>query len=239
MRLRRTLAGACAVALLAGAAAARDRDDRKGPPHGPGWADPGDVISAEIAFARLAREKGQWTAFRATAARGAQQFAPGPVRAADFLKGRKDPAVAAQWQPHAVWIACDGSYAVTRGAWQDGKQAGWFMTVWQRQERGDYRWVLDQGGDLAQPLAAPDFLTAKVAECPARRRDDGKGKPAPAPASAPAPADWLSGRSADGTLRWTTRLGADGMRTGARQFAVTMQVDGAMAEVARAETGGS
>lgn len=232
MRARLALAAGFVLALLTGVAGAQERGARKGPPHGIGWADPGDVISAEIAFARLAREKGQWTAFRATAAKGAQQFAPGPVRAAEFLKGRKDPAVAVNWQPHAVWMACDGSYAVTRGAWQDGDRTGWFMTVWQRQARGDYRWVLEQGGYLAVPLATPEFLTAKVADCPTPSRVD-NGKPASTPQ--PPPADWLSGRSTDGSLGWSTELAADGVRTGARRFAVSMRIDGAMAEVARAE----
>jgi len=232
MPARRALAAGFALVLLAGTAGAQARDGRKGPPHGPGWGDPGDVISAEIAFARLARDKGQWTAFRATAAKGAQQFAPGPVRTAEFLKGRKDPAVALNWQPHAAWMACDGTYAVTRGAWQDGDRAGWFMTVWQRQARGDYKWVLEQGGDLSVPIAAPEFLTAKVAECPARHGTEDDARTTTPP---PLPADWLSGRSADGTLTWTTGLAPDGMRTGARQFAVSLRIDGAMVEVARAD----
>ncbi len=65
-------------------------------------ANPGDVIAAESAFARLALEKGQWAAFRATAAAGAEMFVPQRVKAADWLKGRAEPAVAVKWQPNSV-----------------------------------------------------------------------------------------------------------------------------------------
>ncbi|MBU6266036.1 MAG: hypothetical protein KGN34_00765 [Sphingomonadales bacterium] len=220
--------------LAATAAPAQERvDPRKGPPHGPGWADPSDVLAAEIAFSRLAQDKGQWTAFRATAAPNAQQFNNGPVRVADDLKGRKDPPVAVKWQPHAVWMACDGSYAVTRGAWQGPKATGWFITVWQRQKKGGYKWVLDQGDALQTPLAAPEFLTAKVAECPPRKRPDGNPGHAPNPPApdrnAPPP-DYTSAHSDDGTLTWATTATATG-----HHFAVTLRQDGVPHEVLAAD----
>src|SRR5690606_29429218 len=96
-------------------------------------ADPGKVVAAEIAFARTAQEKGQWTAFAEFAADDAVMFVPAPVKAKDWLKGQRDPAEAVRWQPHQVWSSCDGTLAVTRGAWQraDGS-TGYFTTVWQR-----------------------------------------------------------------------------------------------------------
>ena len=85
---------------------------------------------------------------------------PQRVLAKLWLKGRANPPQAVQWQPSTVWISCDGSAGVTFGAFQ-GNGAGWFSTVWQRQKKGDYKWVLDQGGDLAAPLAGADFITGK------------------------------------------------------------------------------
>lgn len=203
------------------------------PRGGPGWADPSDVIAAEIAFARLARDKGQWTAFRQTAAPGAQMFAPQPVRTADYLKGKRDPQQSVNWQPHSVWMACDGSFAVTRGAWQGPKATGYFITVWQRQRKGGYKWVLDQGDALATPIAAPDFLTAKVAECVSRGHGDHDDRDSRDDKSAvpPTQIDWLSGHSPDGTLAWTTTVAADG----ARHFALTVRGDGALHEVTRSD----
>jgi hypothetical protein len=132
-------------------------------------------------------------------------------------------------------MACDGSYAVSRGAWRDGGRAGWFITVWQRQPRGDYKWVLDQGGDASAPVAAPEFIMAKVAECPQPRRGEGATVRA---AAAPVEVDWLSGRSTDGTLVWTTGFEPGGAQNGAREFAVRLRTDGAMVEVAQVKVGG-
>lgn len=51
-------------------AASRDRPPERS------RANPGRVIADEIAFARLAQQKGQWTAFRAMAAPTAEMFTP-------------------------------------------------------------------------------------------------------------------------------------------------------------------
>lgn len=132
-------------------------------------ASPSRVVAAELGFARAAQEDGQWTAFRDYAAADSVMFVPEPVAARDWLKDRADPPQAVRWQPHHVWSSCDGSLAVTRGAWQraDGTQ-GYFTTVWQRQRDGDYRWTLDQGDALDTPLEEPEFVRTDVAECPAR-----------------------------------------------------------------------
>ena len=196
-------------------------------------ANPGGVIAAEIGFAALAQEKGQWTAFRTTAAKGAKMFAPQPVPVADYLKNRKDPPVAVKWQPHMVWSSCDGSIAVTRGAWQLPNApkftGGYFITVWQRQKDGGYKWVLDQGDDLAQPLAEPDGIDGVVADCPVRdgQRDLRRDAKAAAPQVL---ADPLGAVANDGTLAWVTTVDTVGGRT----FSLTMRKDGAMREVLHA-----
>ena len=199
-------------------------------------ANPGGVIAAEIGFAALAQEKGQWTAFRTTAAKGAKMFAPQPVLAADYLKNRKDPPVAVKWQPHMVWSSCDGSIAVTRGAWQrpdsPKDSGGYFITVWQRQKDGGYKWVLDQGDALTQPLAEPDAIDGVVADCPApgHRSDhkddlrDANGKPLTGPQAF---ADPLSAGANDGSLTWATTVDT----AGARDFTLRLRKDGAMRDV--------
>ena len=103
-----------ALALLGAPAIARDRRDNR---DGNGNANPSAVIAAEVAFAQLAQAKGQWTAFRTTATKDAVMFVPQMAYAQAFLNGRADPAAAVKWQPHQVWSSCDGSLAVTRGAW--------------------------------------------------------------------------------------------------------------------------
>lgn len=213
------------LALAAGPVLAGDREDqRDNRRNGIGYANPSAVIATEIAFARLAQEKGQWTAFRTTATKDAVMFVPQPVYAQDFLKGKADPANAVAWQPHQVWSSCDGSMAITRGAWQaPGGTTGYFTTVWQRQKDGRYKWVLDQGDELPMPLDAPEMIVAKVADCPAGYRPERAPKPRDFKGKLPAldPAH-LAGRSFDGTMSWDVTV----TPAGARRFVVTMTADG-------------
>jgi hypothetical protein len=116
--MRHLLIPAIAMSLLAGCS---DPDDIRNRPLGP---NPSAFIAAEIGFARLAQDKGQWTAFRETAAPEAVMFVPQRVKARDWLKLQKDPAEAVKWQPHAVYVSCDGNAGATTGAWQSGPTNG-------------------------------------------------------------------------------------------------------------------
>lgn len=226
MRFGAFLVLAMAGASLAATAGAREPHPRRA---GIGTANPSALIAAEIAFARAAHAKGQWTAFRDFADEEAVMFVPQPVLAKAWLKGRKDPPAAVQWQPYQVWMSCDGTLGVTKGAWQrpDGA-VGYFTTIWKRQKNGDYRWVLDQGDTLKTPLAEPDMLSAVVADCPVGRRD---GPPPATPDNAKAKPREAgmdgSGRSDDGTLGWTYHAGAGNTRT----LAVSLRKGGEMKEV--------
>lgn len=176
----------------------------KGPPLRP-IANPGAVVAAEVAFSQLAQEKGQWTAFRATAAPDAEMFVPQRVKALDFLKGKADPPHSVKWQPHLVWSSCDGSIAVTHGAWQRPDSTGYFTTVWARGVDGSYKWILDHGDRLPVALFAPEMITSKVAEC--------SGKPG-VPITAPAVgADMKQTVSRDQTLVVSSSVAPDGGRS--------------------------
>ena len=218
--MKRTILLGLALALASSPAHAQDRRNGGTPAN----ANPGAVVAEELAFARLAQDKGQWTAFRETATRDAVMFAPQMVYVQEYLKDRANPPQAVKWQPHQVWSSCDGSLAVTRGAWQrpDGS-SGWFTTVWQKQKNGRYKWVLDQGDVLPMPLDEPDMVVSKTADCPAGYRgakglriQDFKGKLPPLDPTRRA------GQSLDGTLSWEATVAPDG----SRRFVVTMQTDG-------------
>lgn len=191
----KTLTAACAAIVLASCSGAGSSVEQRRAAFLGEVAQPSAVIAAELAFARRAQERGQWTAFRDTAADGAILFVPDKVDAKSWLNGRADPAVAVRWQPHEVWSSCDGSLAITRGAaqWPGGRH-GDFLTVWQRQRDGGYKWTADVGQFRADPLPEPDFVQTRVATC------------RPAPPAAPQPGAEVplaaSGQSRDGTLRY-------------------------------------
>lgn len=226
MRLASLVAGGLACAALAACSGGQQRLPR-GPLREATFGSPGSIVAAELAFNRLAREEGQWTAFRETADDGAVMFVPDPVDARDWLKNRANPPVSVSWQPHQVWVSCDGTLGVSKGAWQrpDGS-VGYFTTVWHRQKDGEYRWVLDQGDELDEPLEAPEMLAGQIAECPPgrgpggiARRDDEQRLPAIAMAG--------SGRSDDGSLEYSWQVEPDLART----VTLRMRKGGEMREV--------
>ncbi len=176
----------------------------------PKLANPSAVIAAEIAFNRLAQEKGQWTAFRQTVAKDAVMFVPQPTNAAEWLKGKADPEVSVRWQPHKAFMSCDGKTGVTTGAsqWPDGR-SGYFTTVWQWFEKGtrgdgEWKWVLDHGEIIGTPRPAPEMIETKVASCKSK---------APAALNAPAVgAQMKMGFSRDQSLSYTWVVQPSGAR---------------------------
>jgi hypothetical protein len=177
----------------------------------PKIANPSAIIAAEIGFNQLAQEKGQWTAFRETAAKDATMFVPQPVLAQEYLKGKADPAQSVKWQPHKAFMSCDGKTGVTTGAWQrPNGTVGYFTTVWQFIEKnargdGEWKWVMDHGDGLTAPREPKEMIETKVASC--------KGS---APAALVAPAEGAkmkAGYSKDQSLSYTWVVQPDGART--------------------------
>lgn len=198
--MRHPFAAALILSMLAGCAG--NSDDLRNRPLGP---NPSAFIAAEIGFARLAQDKGQWTAFRETSAPDAVMFVPQRVKARDWLKTQKDPAESVKWQPHAVYVSCDGNAGATTGAWQKGPAHGYFSTVWLRDPRsGKINWVLDHGDELTAPRDAPEFIGSKQAVCgsrpavPIEAGDEGD--------------DMVVGLSPDQTLSWTSTVHTDRSR---------------------------
>lgn len=195
----RLLFAVAALSLIAGCAQGPDPRKR------PLAANPSAYIAAEIAFARLAQDKGQWTAFRETAAPEAVMFVPQRVKARDWLKSQKDPAEAVKWQPHAVYVSCDGNSGATTGAWQKGGANGYFTTVWMRDPMsGKINWVLDHGDGLTTARPAPDFIESSQAKCGSR--------PAVPIEAGEEGDDMAVGLSGDQTLSWTSTVHPDRSR---------------------------
>lgn len=202
----------------------------------PGEAQPSKIVATELAFARMARNEGQWTAFRAFAAPEAVIHLPGgTVMAQKYLARLDDPAEAVRWNPRAVWVSCDGISAISKGRYRqaDG-EVGNYLTVWKRQDDQQYKWVYDMGvADNPQPpprptnapagkdeivVSAYDAVEGFVSDCPGKGANRGKVMPV-------APAQILTdgfmgtaGTSADGTLQWRWEHGEDNTRRFIAEF---------------------
>lgn len=196
------------VAALGGCAAGPSPESRNFQPK---IANPSAIVATEIGFNQLAQEKGQWTAFRQTAAKDAVMFVPQPVSALEYLKGKPDPARAVSRQPHTALMSCDGQTGVTTGAWQSGDGTfGYFTTVWQFVETnargdGEWKWVLDHRDALTAPRASQEMIATKVASC--------KGRAAAALVAPPEGAAMKTGYARDQSLSYNWVVQPDGART--------------------------
>ncbi|MFM7377754.1 MAG: hypothetical protein ACKO1O_06440 [Erythrobacter sp.] len=192
----------------------------------PGAAQPSTIVAAEIAFARDAQELGQWTAFAKYAAPGAMLHgSKGPFAIAPWLATQKNPPQAVTWKARTVVMSCDGAVAVSQGRLRepDGT-VGNFVTVWERQPDGEYRYTFDAGGpDVPQPpppkppveaqpgdivVTEIDAIQGLVATCPRG------GAPVPPPPAISLGEDGKTEAhlSRDTTLRWRWEHRADGTR---------------------------
>jgi hypothetical protein len=199
--MRRICLIAAAALALTGCMTAQDRRERERPLA----ANPSAIVAAELAFNRLAQEKGMVPAFRETAHRDAIMFVPQRVRALDWLR-TGDLGSGISWAPHAVFTSCDGSAGATTGAWTGAQGShGYFTTVWLRERSGGFKWILDHGVPLTgAKRAAPEFIDARQARC---------GTRPPVGIETGAVGDDLAiGLSADQTLSWRSLVRADGSR---------------------------
>ena len=216
----------------------------------PSIGDPGKVAATDIAFARAARDEGQWTAFTEYSAANAMLHgANGVIEARPWLAQQADPAEAVRWGPKAVWSSCDGTLAVSFGRFRDPEgMVGSYVTVWEWQpEDRVYRWTYDMGTqDNPQPpppapAAEPDedtivvqglgMVESKIADCLETDAPRPRGQQ-------PALADPYT--SADGTLKWryehsgsapaTRRVVVDWMRDGTWQTALDFTAPAPLAE---------
>lgn len=135
--------------------------------------DPAPVVAAERAFAADGLAMGIKGSFLKHSAPGAIVFSPDPVNAHDLYTARPDqkgpPLV---WWPLWAGIARSGDLGFTTGpATYDGRESGWYFTVWAKQPGGGWKWLYDGGapsahGDAAaqgsQPAALP-ASTGKIA----------------------------------------------------------------------------
>jgi ketosteroid isomerase-like protein len=124
------------------------------------------LADTERAFAKTSEEKGTREAFLAFIAEDGTLFRPTAVKGKQWLlehplaPSTKRPLLA--WQPSFAYVARAGDLGYTFGPWefkQDIKDQkpiayGHFVTVWQKQSDGSWRFVVDLGIEHSQLTAA-------------------------------------------------------------------------------------
>jgi ketosteroid isomerase-like protein len=136
-----------------------------------GQSDLQKLVDTEHAFAKLAAERGNRTAFLAFMADDALAFVPDRTSAKTFWSARGESKALLSWAPNYADVSSSGIIGYTTGNWEfrakgqsDGPSAfGEFVTIWVRQPDGKYKWVVDIGIDHEKPASySTDWTTSKV-----------------------------------------------------------------------------
>lgn len=196
----------------------------------PGLAQPSRVVATELAFARTAKTDGYMSAALEFAGPDAVLHGRnGPVAAGPALQSALAGGVT-DWSPRAVVMSCDGALAVSQGRYREPSGVvGNYVTVWQRKNDNEYRWIYDVAGpDIPQPppsnvsdapddvisVEALDSVLGMVALCP--RGGESLSPPPAVPLSGAHPMGSVISR--DGTLRWRWEHRANGIKYIAAEY---------------------
>lgn len=125
------------------------------------------MVETEKAFARMAAEQNTRAAFLEFSAADGVLFTPAPTNAKTFWTARAANSSLLAWTPEFADISSNGILGYTTGPWEfrpKGKADapagfGHFITIWQKQSDGNYRFVLDFGINHSK-IALSDIWTA-------------------------------------------------------------------------------
>jgi ketosteroid isomerase-like protein len=159
MRTRDLVLGLLAVLGAAACATLPERDLRE---------DLVSLAESELAFARLAGERGIRTAFLGFLAPDSVIFRPGPVSGRAWFEARPERPGLLQWYPSLVEVSEAGDLGYTTGpsSFRADPSApkpdwtGYFVSVWRREPNGMWKVAVDIGIDAdpkppAEPLWSP------------------------------------------------------------------------------------
>ena len=121
------------------------------------------MVEAEKAFAKLAAEQNTRAAFLEFSADDGIQFNPNPVNSKALWTPRQAGPGLLAWTLEFADMSSNGVLGYTTGPWKfhpKGKDSaatgfGHFVTLWQKQSDGNFKWVLDIGISHSQvPLSS-------------------------------------------------------------------------------------
>lgn len=122
----------------------------------PGAAQPSRIVAREIEFLKAAEAQGHYAAAREFAAPQASALAStGDTAATSWGSALDHQDEVGPWSPTIVWMSCDGRFAVSEGRFENRqKLVGSYLTIWQRDRNGDYKWLHNAAAlDDPQPPA--------------------------------------------------------------------------------------
>jgi ketosteroid isomerase-like protein len=121
------------------------------------------MVDTELAFAKMSAEQGTRSAFMAFIADDGVLFRPRAVKGKQWMSDNPIPASDKRpllsWYPTIADVARAGDMGYTSGPWEyksdihDAKPVAWgnFLTVWQRQADGSWKFAIDLGISNPQP----------------------------------------------------------------------------------------
>jgi hypothetical protein len=116
------------------------------------------IVQAEQDFAAFTATHGHDKGFFAWSTPDALSFEPAPVKIHAQLADKQaepDAASSLTWWPSRTGMASSGDLGYDLGGWTDGDKAGWFLTVWQKQADGSWKWIIDTTAGTADAASLP------------------------------------------------------------------------------------
>ena len=117
------------------------------------------LVDTEHSFAKFAADNGTKKAFLEFLADDGLVFLPERANAKTYWNGRGESTGLLSWAPNYADISTNGILGYTTGNWEyrtngkDGEATafGEFITIWQRQQSGNYKFVIDIGVGHPRP----------------------------------------------------------------------------------------
>lgn len=132
------------------------------------WQSPLEsMVDTELAFAHMSKEQGTRPSFMAFIANDGILFRPRAVKGKQWMTEHpvppSDKRPLLSWYPIVADIAIFGDMGYTTGPWElkadihDAKPVAWgnFLTVWEKQPDGSWKFAIDLGISNPQPDTAP------------------------------------------------------------------------------------
>jgi len=132
------------------------------------------MIAAEKAFAQYAIDKSTKQAFLQFMDDTAVQFTEGkPIKTSDFWAKREENKTRLKWQPQFAEISASNDFGYTTGPWTFQNTdadtiagRGQFTTVWQANEKGEWKFLVDHGNNYNTVNSAQGVEKIKVSKKP-------------------------------------------------------------------------